>query len=315
LLNLPESTVRKAIKRFQETGSNDDRARTGRPRTANTPDNRKKIKQRILRNPGWSTRKLGKAIGVSSESARLILKNELKLKPYKKQEAHLLTESMKATRFKRCKILKIRFAAGRHKSIVFSDEKLFTIEQAHNHQNDRIWSKKVLLDGKIISRSQKPKSLMVWAGITYNSKTPLIFIDEGVKVNQEIYQTQILECQMLPWAQKHFGDEQLMFQQDSAPAHKARNTQQWIDDNFPDFISTKDWPPYSPDLNPMDYAIWSILESKACNKPHTSIKALKRALKKAWDEITLETLEKIIDNFPKRLRLCIEAKGDHFEQK
>ena len=42
LLNLPESTVRKAIKRFQETGNNDDRARTVRPRTANTPDNRKK---------------------------------------------------------------------------------------------------------------------------------------------------------------------------------------------------------------------------------------------------------------------------------
>src|SRR6185437_5478743 len=39
---------------------------------------------------------------------------------------------------------------------------------------------------------------------------------------------------------------------------------------------------------------------------------LKRALKKAWNEITLETLIKIVDNFPKRLKACMDAKGGHF---
>jgi hypothetical protein len=40
---------------------------------------------------------------------------------------------------------------------------------------------------------------------------------------------------------------------------------------------------------------------------------LKRALVKAWDEeITLEPLNKIVDDFPKRLN--IEAKGGYFEQ-
>ena len=27
------------------------------------------------------------------------------------------------------------------------------------------------------------------------------------------------------------------------------------------------WPPNSPDLNPLDYSVWSILEEKACAKP------------------------------------------------
>jgi hypothetical protein len=40
---------------------------------------------------------------------------------------------------------------------------------------------------------------------------------------------------------------------------------------------------------------------------------LKRALIKAWDEITVEMLEKIVDNFLKRLKACIEAKGGLFE--
>ena len=71
--------------------------------------------------------------------------------------------------------------------------------------------------------------------------------------------------------------------------------------------------PNSPDLNPMDYAIWSILQEKACQKPHPNVESLKRALKKAWNEITLETLVKIVDNFPKRLKACIDANGGWFE--
>uniref|UniRef100_A0A915D5T0 Paired domain-containing protein n=1 Tax=Ditylenchus dipsaci TaxID=166011 RepID=A0A915D5T0_9BILA len=39
LLNVPKQTVSKAIKRFEETGSNEDRARIGRPVTATTDEN------------------------------------------------------------------------------------------------------------------------------------------------------------------------------------------------------------------------------------------------------------------------------------
>ena len=61
------------------------------------------------------------------------------------------------------------------------------------------------------------------------------------------------------------------------------------------------------------HAVWSILEEKACQKPHRNIESLKKALKKAWKEITLETLEKIVDNFPKRLKACVDANGGYFE--
>jgi lipoate-protein ligase A len=54
------------------------------------------------------------------------------------------------------------------------------------------------------------------------------------------------------------------------------------------------------------------LEEKACAKPHKDVESLKRALIQAWDEITVEEmLEKIVDNFPKRLKACVEAKGGH----
>ena len=93
-------------------------------------------------------------------------------------------------------------------------------------------------------------------------------------MNQEIYRTQILEGKILPWAQKHFTDKQWTFQQDSAPAHKAQSTQQWINDNCPDFISPQKWSPYSSYLNPIDCTIWIILQFKAFNKPYNSTNSL-----------------------------------------
>ena len=73
------------------------------------------------------------------------------------------------------------------------------------------------------------------------------------------------------------------------------------------------FPELSRDLNPLDYAVWSILMEKACAKPHPNVESLKRALKKAWNEITLETLKKIVDNIPKRLKACVDANGSWFE--
>ena len=42
-MNLHARTVNRIIKRYQETGSYSDRQRSGRPRTARTPANKRKI--------------------------------------------------------------------------------------------------------------------------------------------------------------------------------------------------------------------------------------------------------------------------------
>ena len=55
------------------------------------------------------------------------------------------------------------------------------------------------------------------------------------------------------------------------------------------------------------------LEEKACAKPHQTVESLKRALRKAWNEISVDTLRGIVDNFSKRLKKCIDANGGHFE--
>jgi transposase len=220
---------------------------------------------------------------------------------------------MMSTRLTRCKLLKQRFANSAHRQILFTDEKLFTIEQAYNSQNNRIWSKESPGTSAIISRTQKPASVMVWAGVTATGKTPLVFIDSGVKINQEVYRQMILKDVVHPWTKRHFGKIKWTLQQDSAPSHRAKATQQWCKQHFPNFISSEEWPPYSPDLNPLDYSIWSILEAKACAKSHASVDALKVSLRAAWEAISVETLRIVCDDFPRRLVACVKAKGGHFE--
>ena len=110
---------------------------------------------------------------------------------------------------------------------VFSDEKIFNIEQVHNSHNDRVYAANrsdLHPDKKFVQRRQGPASVMVWAGVCASGKTPLVFLEKGVKVNQEIYRKQVLEDVLLPWAQIHFGNQQWVFQQDSAPAHRAKTT-------------------------------------------------------------------------------------------
>ena len=116
-----------------------------------------------------------------------------------------------------------------------------------------------------------------------------------------------------PWAQDHFKDHHWVFQQDSAPAHRAKEMQAWIRCQFPALITAAEWPPYSPDLNPMDYSVWSILEQKVCSTKHSSVESLKQSLEKEWDAISTDTLRKIVDSFPKRLVACAKAKGGYFE--
>lgn len=225
-LGIPQRTVYYAIKRYQELGNYLDRPGRGRKRTVDTPRLRIIIKCRIHRNPRVKMRQIARSLKINREIVRKIAKEDLHNHPYELQKAHLLTDKMKLTRFERCKALLRGFANKKSRNILFTDEKLFTIEQSYNRQNDRIWSKKFPGEDRIVARSQKPKSLMVWAGFTAEGKLPLKYIDEGLKVKQEIYRRAILEDVVLPWTREHYPNNDWTFQQDSAPAHKAKLTQQ-----------------------------------------------------------------------------------------
>ena len=63
---------------------------------------------------------------------------------------------------------------------------------------------------------------------------------------------EVLKKVLYPWVRDHIGDSSWTFQQDNAPAHASRSTNEWCVHELPGFISPEDWPSFPPDLNPMD---------------------------------------------------------------
>jgi hypothetical protein len=261
-------------------------------------------------------RQLAREYKTSEATMRRIIKNDLRLFPYRIRKAHVLTPSMKKERLKNARNL-LKWAEGRSFSqVIFSDEKLFDIEKAHNAQNTRQLLPKggcSTSQAAFVSRSAFPKSVMVWAGICSTGKTPLVFLDKGVKINKEVYVEKIIKGSLLPWATSHFNGQPWTFQQDWAPAHGAKYTKDTLRKLKVDTWGRGYWPSNSPDLNPLDFSIWSVLEQRVSATTHTSVESLKTALMRAWDKITMEELAACVENFEKRLRACIRAGGGYFE--
>ena len=216
-------------------------------------------------------------------------------------------------RAKKCRKLLQDIAEGMLPNLVFTDEKKFDIQQAVNQKNDRVWASSSTTEGRIVTRHQNPQSVMVWAAVTATGRSPPLFVPTGVKLNSERYVSDILEGCLLPWAKQHFKDEPWTLQQDSAPSYGSIFTQLWILRKIPSFISKEDCPVPSPDLNPLDYSIWSILEKRVCSTPHQTLESLKAKLMKEWDTIPQEMLRAACDLFPDRLKVVVKNKESYIE--
>jgi len=67
---------------------------------------------------------------------------------------------------------------------------------------------------------------------------------------------------MLPEFRHLYPDNDSVFMQDSTSSHCAKATQDFLPDNTPGFISSQEWKPHSPDLNPLDYSVWDSLQER-----------------------------------------------------
>ncbi|CAH1400746.1 unnamed protein product [Nezara viridula] len=116
-----------------------------------------------------------------------------------------------------------------------------------------------------------------------------------------------LEPVVKPLNDTLFTGSQWVFQQVSAPAHKAMSTHQWQQKNILEFISASDWPLGRPHPNPLNYRLWSKLEMMACRRAHHNLESLKQSLVRAVERFPQEVLGAAIDDWPRRLNACLEV--------
>ena len=103
--------------------------------------------------------------------------------------------------------------------------------------------------------------------------------------------------QHLLLAMRHISADMFIFQQDSAPAHRARETIQLLSHNTPDFIGPEMWPPNSPDLNPVDYSLWSVIEQRVYQSRINNVDELRQRLIAVWNGLEQNVTDTAIDQW------------------
>jgi len=104
--------------------------------------------------------------------------------------------------------------------------------------------------------------------------------------------------------------ELFIFQQDSDPAHMVRDTISLLERDTPVFISPDLWPPNSPDLNPVDYKIWGVMQHRIYQTKVKDLYDLKRRLIGVWAGIQQSLIDDAINQWRKRLCACVRLEAE-----
>lgn len=149
--------------------------------------------------------------------------------------------------------------------ILWTDECTFSRTGVVNRQNTHFW----FLQNPHVIRPNKHQvrwSVNVWCGIWKGTLVGPYFFDDTLTDKKYV---DLLRGPLSDFLDDHVSLADLhkmWFQHDGAPAHKAASSQTLLrsmfEDNIMGYGGLLEWPPRSPDLNPLDFFLWGFLKSK-----------------------------------------------------
>ena len=184
------------------------------------------------------TRQIAAELNISERSVRCIAREDLRLTSFRRVPVQIISDAVRQKRLERATAMLRWFKVCDTKRVFFTDEKNFYLNPPVSNQNNRVWSRGKKADVKpsrlLVQREKFAKHVMVSAGVCFGGKGRLHFVEEKAKVDAQYYLGRLLpqlieDCnQLMPAG--------FIFQQDGAPAHTARVTQEWLHANCPEII-------------------------------------------------------------------------------
>lgn len=146
-------------------------------------------------------------------------------------------------------------------------------------------------------------SVMIWAGISLHTKTPMVPIHQNL--NTARYQNLVLQPAAIPHIRANRG---MVLMQDNATPHTTRTTQQMIQGHN---IRLLDWPPCSPDVNPIEH-VWDEIDRRVRQLPQPqNLAELERDLINTWNNLPQRVLCNYVNSMRSRCLAVIRANGGH----
>jgi transposase len=101
----------------------------------------------------------------------------------------------------------------------------------------------------------------------------------------------------------------MVFMQDNAPCQPCHKTNLVMDFLAQNQIQTLDWPPQSPDLNPIEN-LWAIIKARRFKKfgiPRSRIELIDQIFE-MWEAIDQELLDTLVNSIENRLREVVSER-------
>jgi hypothetical protein len=103
-----------------------------------------------------------------------LIRDDLHMRAHRRSKGHLLTPALKEIRLTGAELLLQCHAERGHEVILFTDEKIFTIEEQYNSQNDKIYALTSCEAKEKVPRVQRghpPSYVMVLSGCSIRTLT------------------------------------------------------------------------------------------------------------------------------------------------
>jgi hypothetical protein len=152
---------------------------------------------------------------------------------------------------------------------------------------------------------------MIWGALGWDWKSPLVFLtkEAGKKgICSTAYTNQVLDGVIGPLydslteAQK----KEFIYMEDGAKVHQGKARLWRLQKGILGF----DWPPSSPDLNPIEKVWrWMKHEITKLDTVPTSIEEMKQVLQALWDEVKPEEWRYMTERLTCKIEDVIECKG------
>ena len=307
------STIWRLDKKLDATGSCGDGLRSGRPKKARSDEKIAGAKKIFVNGSDTSIRDGALKLNVSKSSVQRILTKDMGKHFYHPLTVQELKDPDHPKRLEFCNwfVNTCQQDSDYINRVLWTDEAVFKTNGRVNRRNCGYWS-----DVNLHTIQQKPLNvpgIAVWAGISPSGIVGPYFFEETITgASYEEMLTTIFEDLDV------YARPDLIWQQDGAPAHFALDVRAVLNDRFPQWIGragTISWPPRSPDLTPMDFAVWGIVKDRVyLNRPQTK-EDLREEITAAFEEIFSDELCKnICESAIKRYKMCINQNGGHFQQ-